>query len=212
MRSPKIYLVIITLALLPLAFTWFGQEKKKEEPKKQGSSGLQKSHEISKEDEGAEQTGVPEAKAVPVLPPLTPSVKPIRPITIYPTVQKVYKPIQKPIQVIPPPVPAAAPSIDRIRQQISDIIRINEELKMRNQGQIAEIQRISDQARVHQQILASLEATPSGEKKELKSSDAEAILKQEKIRLIGDETEKNHQLMDKLKKEKDSKSKKKAAS
>ena len=205
MRSKKIIVLIVALAILPLAFTWFGS-KKKEEPKSQKN----------KEEQESKGTSVTEAKAIPVLPPMVPSVKPVKPVASYPSVQKIYQPIgssgtavpkvPKLAPIVPPAVPAATPSIDRIRQQISDIIRINEDLKMRNRSQIAEIQRISDQARVHQRILADLEAAPQEAKTEFRSSDVGAILKQEKIRMIGDETEKNRQRIDQLKTEEDSKS------
>ena len=100
-------------------------------------------------------------------------------------------------RLIPSSIPD--PSIVRIQQQINEIMRLNEMLKGRNQSQMAEIQRISDQARIHQKILKNLQVEAETEgKEEVKASDAAAILYQEKLRLIRDETETNRKKIQEL--------------
>lgn len=101
-------------------------------------------------------------------------------------------------RIVPSSIPD--PSVVRIQQQINEIIRLNETLKARNQSQMMEIQRITDQAHIHQKLLEDLQSEPEG-KAELKTSDSESILNQEKLRVISDETEKNRRYIEDLKKQ-----------
>ncbi|HTL48603.1 MAG TPA: hypothetical protein VL688_11150 [Verrucomicrobiae bacterium] len=83
----------------------------------------------------------------------------------------------------------------RIQKQISEIIRANEKIKQARQAQIAQIEQITDQAKIHRKLLEEIQ-----EKKkdagEVKSEDVDEILRQEKMRLIGQETEKNKATVD----------------
>lgn len=98
-----------------------------------------------------------------------------------------------------PPIPAALsqdPEIIRIRKQIQDIMKINEDLKASYAGQAAEIQRVSEQAKIHQRILQDLEVAKKQQQAARPTS--EAFLNQEKIRLIQKETEKNRKFLETL--------------
>ena len=98
------------------------------------------------------------------------------------------------------PIPVALsqdPEIIRIRKQIQDIIKINEGLKATYASQAAEIQKVSEQAKIHQRILQDLEAARA--QQQMASPSSEAYLNQEKIRLIQKETEKNRKFLDTLK-------------
>ena len=97
------------------------------------------------------------------------------------------------IKKVTTPVP---PDIKEIQKQIADIIRLNETLKLKNQSQIKEIQRVMEQARIHQKILSELKSLPNlANPRELTSADSEAILEQEKLRVISQDTEKSKKLM-----------------
>lgn len=96
-------------------------------------------------------------------------------------------------------LPSAArdPAVLRLQQQINEILMLNESIKEQFKAQSAEIQRISKIARLHKKILEDLTVPPNKER-ELKLSDAEEILRQEKLRLIQKETERNKAFLDNL--------------
>ena len=76
--------------------------------------------------------------------------------------------------------------IQALENQINGILKMNEVVKAQNQNQAAEIQRIVEQARIHKQILQSLAAAQN--KPAYRPDDAAALLQQEKIRLIQEQT------------------------
>lgn len=84
----------------------------------------------------------------------------------------------------------------RIQRQISEMIKVHEQLKLRYQSQAAEIQRIAEQAKIHQRILQDLEKQRRVTAKE--TLDAQEILRQEKIRMIIQETQKNQSYLNGL--------------
>ena len=85
--------------------------------------------------------------------------------------------------------------IEEIKKQIHEIIQIDATLKQGRQQQASEIQRIRDQARIHQQILKDLEAS-SQKRNSVNASDIDEILKQEKIRLIQQQTRQNREMIE----------------
>ncbi len=96
---------------------------------------------------------------------------------------------------VPPPPTASAP---QIRQEIQKIIELNNRIKKLQAGKTAQLQRIQEQARIHQKILDELEKSKV-QKTELKTTDKEALLAQEKLRIIHEETQKNAQSLQALK-------------
>ena len=77
----------------------------------------------------------------------------------------------------------------KLKEKIQQVIHANAFVKAQNVAQAAEIQRIIEQARVHEQILKSLENSPRN--KIYKANDANELLRQEKIRLIQEQTLRN---------------------
>jgi hypothetical protein len=88
-----------------------------------------------------------------------------------------------------------------VNRQIQEIIRINENMKTSQRAQAAEVQRISEQARIHQQILQDLENAKRS-RNTVQAGDVSEILRQEKIRLIREQTERNRQVMENLERSK----------
>lgn len=90
-----------------------------------------------------------------------------------------------------------AKRVQEVNQQLQSIIRMNESMKASQTAQAAKVQEIGEQARIHQRILKSLQ-TANPRTKTVTSSDADEILRQEKIRLIREQTQRNQQLMENL--------------
>lgn len=91
-------------------------------------------------------------------------------------------------------LPNQEPEILRIQKQIHDIIKLNDTLKAQYSDQAAEIQKISEQAKIHQKILQDLEKTKS----EMKTTNSESMIVQEKVKLIRKETETNRKFLNTL--------------
>ncbi len=209
--GPVQYLIILAISSFLLAFTWpweaqkaNTEEKPKTPPQEEQTRFEEETREVEwKLQDKEEKTGEAAQGAVPA-----PTPKAVH----------VYKPAFKPVTPLPPrayatnPVPSAVkytkitqvvqPPIDisilNLQKQISDIIKLNESIKASQQTQVGEVQRIIEQARFHQRILTELKE--GEEKGEAKPSDAETLLKQEKVRLIGEQTEQNKEFIEEIKK------------
>ncbi len=128
-------------------------------------------------------------------PPL--STSPMKTSPVIPrayTVPKVYKPAG--LAVPPPPVPQVA--IPQIRQEIQKILELNNQIKAVQGGRAVQFQRVQEQARIHQQILNQIEASPENTKSSGKSKTPSkaALLAQEKLRIIHEETQRNTALLE----------------
>jgi hypothetical protein len=88
---------------------------------------------------------------------------------------------------------AEAVSVEDTNRSIQGIIQANESANASN-IKSAELMRISEQARIHQQILQNLEATRT-KNAVVKTGEVEEVLRQQKIRLIREQTEQNQKLM-----------------
>lgn len=96
---------------------------------------------------------------------------------------------------IPPPK-AGEP---QIRQEIQKILDLDKRIKSLQMNKSAQLQRIQEQARIHQKILGELEASKkngSGRK----PLDKDALLAQEKLRIIREETQRNVKMVDEIQK------------
>lgn len=102
----------------------------------------------------------------------------------------------KPGYVPPPPRPKA--SVPQIRQEIQEILDLNKKIKSLQSGRSAQLQRIQEQARIHQKILNDLEVSQKQSGKE-KTFSKNALLAQEKLRIIHEETQRNAQAINELK-------------
>lgn len=103
--------------------------------------------------------------------------------------------VQKPATVnLPPQVPKVwDTSIAETQRQLQDILQIHQTLQVQQQAQIREIQRITDQARIHQEILKGLEAgkPPGGVEEGANAKTIEETIRLQKISLIQKEARKN---------------------
>jgi hypothetical protein len=105
-------------------------------------------------------------------------------------------PAVKPGYVPLPPTPRA--SVPQIRQEIQRILELNKKIKSVQSGSAVQLQRVQEQARIHEKILVDLEnaqAQTSVQKVPLKT----ALLAQEKIRIIHEETQRNAKMIEGLK-------------
>jgi hypothetical protein len=102
----------------------------------------------------------------------------------------------KPGYVPPPPVPRA--SVSQVRQEIQKILDLNKKIKNLQSGRAMQFQRVQEQARIHQKILNELE-TSQKQAAGQKASAKTALLAQEKLRIIHEETQRNAQAVNDLK-------------
>jgi len=83
----------------------------------------------------------------------------------------------------------------KIQKQISEIIKANERIKQVRQAQIAQLEQVTNQAKIHRRLLDEIENQET-EPKDLRSEDIDEILRQEKMRLIEEETQQNLAVVD----------------
>jgi len=113
-----------------------------------------------------------------------------------PSTQAVAKASLKPGYVPPPPTPRA--SVPQIRQEIQKILDLNKKIKNVQSGRSSQLQRVQEQARIHQKILNELEASQKQTGTQ-RASTKNALLAQEKLRIIHEETQRNAKAIDDLK-------------
>lgn len=97
--------------------------------------------------------------------------------------------------VPPPPTPRVSTS--QIRQEIQKIFELNKKIKNVKSGRSVQLQRVQEQARIHQKILDELETSQKQERGETASSK-NALLAQEKLRIIHEETQRNAKTIEDL--------------
>jgi hypothetical protein len=119
-----------------------------------------------------------------------------QPFTGKPSVRTVNAVPMKPGYVPPPPTPRA--SVSQVRQEIQKILDLNKKIKNLQSGRAMQLQRVQEQARIHQKILNELEASQKQAVGQ-KASAKNALLAQEKLRIIHEETQRNAKEMDDLK-------------
>lgn len=101
----------------------------------------------------------------------------------------------KPGSVPPPPIPRT--SVPQIRQEIQKILELNQKIKSVQGGRSSQLQRVQEQARIHQKILNELEASQKPDADQQNPAKS-AILAQEKLRIIHEETQRNAQMVSEL--------------
>lgn len=180
--SKKMWMAALLVIMAAGALSWFAVFQKQKAMKSKKPIGQERQQATAGSGGGGSGRGL----AVPIARPVArPIAKPVaKPVTT-----------AQPTHLVPSSIPD--PSLVRLQQQIRDIIRLNETLRAQNQGQIKEIRRISEQTRIHQQILEDIK-TAQESKTDFKTTDAEAILAQEKLRLISADTEKSKQYLESL--------------
>ncbi len=113
-----------------------------------------------------------------------------------PSVTSQTKASLKPGYVPPPPTPRA--SVPQIRQEIQKILDLNKKIKNVQSGRSSQLQRVQEQARIHQKILNELEVSQKQTAGQ-RASSKNALLSQEKLRIIHEETQRNAKAIDDLK-------------
>lgn len=87
--------------------------------------------------------------------------------------------------------PPAPLNVADVNQQLQDIIKLNDSLKINQVATAAEIQQIQEQAKIHQQLLRRLETTEAA----VNRSEVNEVLRQEKIRIIREQTSQNTEIV-----------------
>jgi hypothetical protein len=97
-----------------------------------------------------------------------------------------------------PPPPTSRVSVPQIRQEIQKIFELNKRIKNLQGGRSVQLQRVQEQARIHQKILDQLEISQK-QANGKKVSAKNAFLAQEKLRIIHEDTQRNTQAIADLK-------------
>lgn len=96
------------------------------------------------------------------------------------------------------PLPPTAGDQDKviqdIRRQLQDVMDLNAKINSVQQSKSTQLLRIQDQASIHQKILADIQKTASVKVPVLPSR--EALLAQEKLRIIREETLRNKKILE----------------
>lgn len=112
--------------------------------------------------------------------------------------------------VVATAIPPKIPDVVEIQRELQKILEIHRTLQIQHQDQIREIQRITEQARAHQKLLKTLEASRVA--RTTAPVDLDDFVRLEKIRLIEKEAQKNRASIEEMQKkaEEGEKPKKKA--
>lgn len=85
-------------------------------------------------------------------------------------------------------------NLTEINRQLQEIIRMNDAIKASQATKIAELQRIQEQAKIHQKILNNL-VMSKATAPVVRPSDVDEVLRQEKIRLIREQASRNAEIV-----------------
>ncbi len=206
MKGQK-FAAIVVAVTLSLGFTWFQPQKKEKTP----SNTTANRNEPSPASRLASTEAVAAAEEKPAVSglPSSSSTASNAASIIRQTQGVQTQPLST---AVLPNIPAAnsvpvVPSVDvsplkdlevvKIQKQINEIIDANEKFKSLQQSQTDQIRQITEQAQMHRRMLQELEEK-NRSSRELKTSDVDEILRQEKMRIIENETEKNKNLLDQI--------------
>ena len=120
-----------------------------------------------------------------------------KPVSLNASIAPKISTIQK--LAVPPP-PQITPSVVKIRQEIQQIFELNKMIKSVQGGRSVQLQRVQEQARIHQKILNELESSQEKKAENISGIPTkEDLLAQEKLRIIHEETQRNAQMIATLK-------------
>ncbi len=179
-------LFIILIALAALSFQWPSNAKKTE----------QKSAKVEKVSQSA-STAV-NLESTPT------TVENISPRANSPQVSSYPEPVKTPLVPRVPNPPSQLPpqinaplDIGKVQKQLDDLVRLNQNLKANYRDQVNDIERITQQAKIHQQILSQIQS-----KKPLIPNSAPLtteIEKQQALLAISQEASKSRSYLENLK-------------
>ncbi|HCM43042.1 MAG TPA: hypothetical protein DIS66_07015 [Candidatus Omnitrophica bacterium] len=105
--------------------------------------------------------------------------------------------VSKNIAIPQPPNDASSKqAIDEIRRELQSVMALNEKINQTHSSKAAQLLKIQEQAVIHQRILANIEQMSSMPTKSMPSR--EALLAQEKLRIIREETLRNKKTLEKI--------------
>ncbi len=207
MKGQKFAAIAIAVTL-GLGFTWFQPQKKEKAPSSAVSSNRQEP--TASPRLNASETVAAATNKSPAVSSASSSVQNVSDAAkIVRDNQGIQKQQSTAIAVPNIPSPNAIPAVTRdisplkdlevvkIQKQINEIIDANEKFKTLQQSQTDQIRQITEQAQMHRKMLQELE-DKNKSSRELKTSDVDEILRQEKMRIIENETEKNKNLLDQI--------------
>ena len=104
----------------------------------------------------------------------------------------VAKPTQRP--PAPPKSEDQDQVVRQIRSELQAVMDLNQKINSAQQSQSAQLLRIQEQAQIHQRILGEIQKTTVDKK--IQTPSHEALLAQEKLRVIREETLRNKKTLD----------------
>lgn len=103
----------------------------------------------------------------------------------------------KPLSIPKPPDDRAAKqTIDEIRRELQAVMQLNEKISQVQTSKSSQLLKIQEQAVIHQRILSNIEQLSDTQSKAMPSR--EALLAQEKLRVIREETLRNKKALEKI--------------
>lgn len=176
--------LFLIAVFISAGFTWPGQKKAASDgPQKSQSQTVTVKAEPRQSDAQSDEPAGEEA-AIPQLPQIPQIPKPVVPQGGF---------------AKNPSIPSLPDDIVKIQKEIREITEMNDQLKAKYKEQASEIQKISDQAKIHQRILQELQEQ-NAQTQALGKNDARHLLEQEKIRAIQKETEEKKRYLQNLEK------------
>ena len=114
-----------------------------------------------------------------------------------PSVVSVSRVVTVPKLVVPPPVTRVA-AIVKINQELQNIISMNQNIRRLKEKQSAQLENVQGEKLVHQAILDEQQKGLQKEELGQKTPEEKALLAQEKLRKIHEETQRNTQMTNEL--------------
>ena len=178
------YQILLVCLIVILSFFSVGAKKK------QKVSTVQTKQSVQEKTEGKVNTPIPVVKNIDLKVNVARTPPPSSPIVVPPRVSSaISNPIQKPI-ILPPKLPFEGPKdIQKIQDELKQVIARTQALQSKTVQDRVTIQQILDRARIHEQILRTISVPkPTLSNQQV---NVEEISKREKLKLIAQDTERS---------------------
>ncbi len=213
MHADRVVPVLLIVALaFCFGFTWPWEAKKEDSqqtslPKEEKARFVWPWEKAQEQQQQKEEEEEPEWETRVVPKGESPTVPVAEPM-IAPPARAVARPEAAAQRSVPRPAPTAQrlpgnaqagapPSVSDVQRELTELIQLNETIRQTQQGQVKSAQQIIEQARIHQRILDDLNAADPAVRN-VQPTDAQEILRQEKLRLIREQTERNRRIIESL--------------
>ena len=97
-----------------------------------------------------------------------------------------------------PHPPSPQVPVPELRQEIQRVLDMNKRIQTLQGGSAAQLQRVQEQARIHQRILNQLESSAASKDRSGKNPEKDVLLAQEKMRIIYEETRSNRAMFEEV--------------